>query len=137
MNLKDYISEAVSHGRKHTSLDPSCSVKDIEYYLDLAGIDEYTGRNIILTSLNNMEPVYQIFRFSSTGENSHIWICLPKINMVYEIDYQVNIIERIGIYTISNKHEQLIDSVEREDWTKFVGALNRIKADIEKEMKSK
>ena len=137
MNLKDYILEAVSHGRKHTSLDPSCSVKDLEDYLDLAGIDEYTGRNIIVTSLNNMKPVYQIFKFSSNGENSHIWICLPKINIVYEIDYQDNIIERIGIYTVFNKHEQLIDAVVREDGTKFVVALNSIKAGIEKEMESK
>ena len=137
MNLKDYISEAVSHGRKHSYLFPECSIDDTDRYLENTGLENYkdkTFKSFIPPCFKDMKPRYERLDFSTSGD-TNFWICLPKINRVYKIQYIDGVMDCIGVYVVVNYRESEIEEVGIEDRTGFVRTLESIEKDIYKELK--
>lgn len=139
MKLKDYISEAVSHGRKHSYLFPECSIDDTDRYLESTGLENYivkifNGESFISTCFKDMKPRYERMDFSTSGD-TNFWICLPNINRVYKIQYIDGVMDLIGTYLVVNYREREIEEVGIEDRIGFVKTLESIEKDIEKELK--
>lgn len=116
MDLRSFVTEAISRRRNTNRLSLECNSADFVRYLEGEGIEEYTKEPLFLVigvAKDRNKPLYIRFRPFSEDTEMNFWVVLPSSKKMYEVAIykpggrDTSKIAEIGEYTI-------ITSVEKE-----------------------